>query len=342
MKYQFPKIDLHLHLDGSFRPETVWELVNEQNAPMPAETLEDYIAWMDKCAHSGSVNEFLEMFAAPLQVMQDPQSIIRITKELVEDIAKQGLVYAEIRFAPQLHTNKGMTQREAIEAVLEGARIGMEENPSIKIGIICCMMCQGAETVNWDANMETAKIVHEYLDKGVVCMDLAGAEGFVPLSNFAPLFKTAADLGTPLICHAGDSQDWRTVKDAIDMGARRIGHGHHVYENPELSRYCADHEIALEICPTSNIQCQTRETFALHPAYNLYAIGVPVTINTDNMTMSVTTLDDEYDHCLNEMGFEYEDLILMNINSAKYSFMPQEDKERIIKELEKCLDEVCE
>ena len=341
MKYNFPKIDLHLHLDGSFRPETVWELVQEQHVEMPVNTLEDYIAWMDEHAHSGSVNEFLEMFAAPLQVMQDEKSIIRITKELVEDIAKQGLVYAEIRFAPQLHTNKGLTQRQAIEAVLEGARIGMEENPTIKIGIICCMMCQGAETVNWDANMETAKIVHEYLDKGVVCIDLAGAEGFVPLSNFAPLFKVAKDLGTPIICHAGDSQDWTTVRDAIEMGAQRIGHGHHVYENPALSRYCADHEIALEICPTSNIQCQTRETFELHPAYNLYALGVPVTINTDNMTMSDTYLDIEYDHCLNEMGFEYEDLILMNINSAKYSFMPKEDKERIIKELEKCLDEAC-
>ncbi len=342
MKYNFPKIDLHLHLDGSFRPETVWELVNEQNVPMPVGTLENYIAWMDEHAHSGSVNEFLEMFAAPLQVMQDEKSIIRITKELVEDIAKQGLVYAEIRFAPQLHTNKGLSQRQAIEAVLEGARIGMEENPSIKIGIICCMMCQGAETVNWDANMETATIVHEYLDKGVVCLDLAGAEGFVPLSNFALLFQVAKDLGTPLICHAGDSQDWVTVKDAIEMGARRIGHGHHVYENPELSRYCADHEIALEICPTSNIQCQTRKTFELHPAYNLYMLGVPVTINTDNMTMSDTTLDDEYDHCLKEMGFSYEDLILMNINSAKYSFMSKEDKERILKELEKCLDEACE
>lgn len=341
MKYNFPKIDLHLHLDGSFRPETVWELVQEQNAPAPADTLEGYKQFIYKCVHSGAVNEYLKAFDAPLMVMQDRESLIRVTKELIEDLAKQGLVYAEIRFAPQLHTNKGLSQRQAIEAVLEGARIGMEENPTIKVGIICCLMCQGPETVNWDANMETATIVHEYLDKGVVCMDLAGAEGFVPLTNFAPLFKTARDLGTPIICHAGDSQDWVTVRDAIDMGAIRIGHGHHVYENPALSRYCADHEIALEICPTSNIQCQTRETYELHPAYNLYALGVPVTINTDNMTMSDTNLEIEYDHCLNEMGFEYEDLILMNINSAKYSFMPKEDKERIIKELEKCLDEVC-
>ena len=214
MKYSFPKVDLHLHLDGSFRPSTIWELVQKQGVQMPADTLEGYEAWMEKCSRSGSVNEYLKMFDAPLQVMQDQESLARITKELIEDIAKQGVVYAEIRFAPQLHTLKGLSQSQAIEAVLEGRRQGLEENPSIKIGIICCMMCVGTEDLNWDANMETATITHKYLDKGVVCMDLAGAEGFVPLSNFAPLFKTAKDLGTPLICHAGDSQDWRTVKDA--------------------------------------------------------------------------------------------------------------------------------
>ena len=185
-------------------------------------------------------------------------------------------------------------------------------------------------------------ITHEYLDKGVVCIDLAGAEGIVPLSNFAPLFAKAKELGTPIICHAGDSQDWRTVKDAIDMGAQRIGHGHHIYENPALSRYAAEHGIALEICPTSNVQCQTRETYELHPAWNLYSIGIPVTINTDNMTMSRVTLDDEYDHCLKEMGFEYEDLILMNINSAKVSFMKEEKKKEVLAKLERCLDEVSE
>ena len=340
MKYNFPKVDLHLHLDGSFRHETVWELVEKQGVKMPADTLEGYKEWMKKRSNSESVNEYLEMFDAPLQVMQDKESITRITEELIEDLYNQGLAYAEIRFAPQLHTNKGLTQRDAIEAVLEGRRKALKKYPEIKIGIICCMMCIGTEKVNWDQNMETASIAHEYMNDGVVCVDLAGAEGIVPLSNFAPLFEKARSTGIPCICHAGDSQDWRTVKDAIDMGAVRIGHGHHVYENPELSRYCADHEIALEICPTSNIQCKTRASYPLHPAYNLYAIGVPVTINTDNMTMARVSLDDEYDHCLNEMGFEYEDLILMNINSVKHSFMPEEDKKKILEKLEKCLDEL--
>lgn len=342
MKYPFPKVDLHLHLDGSFRIPTVWELVQKQGVTMPADSLEGYDAWMKKCSNAGSVNEYLKMFDAPLQVMQDPDSLIRITKELIEDLAAQGVAYAEIRFAPQLHCQKNMTQRDAIEAVLEGRRQGLEENPDIKIGIICCMMSVGPETLNWDANMETATITHEYLDKGVVCMDLAGAEGFVPLSNFKPLFDKATSLGTPVICHAGDSQDWKTVRDAIDMGAQRIGHGHHIYENPELCRIAAERGIALEICPTSNIQCQSRETYELHPAQNLLYMGVPVTINTDNMTMSRVNLETEYDHCLNEMGFEYEDLILMNMNSVACSFMKEEEKEELIEKLMSYLSEEAE
>lgn len=339
MKYTFPKVDLHLHLDGSFRPETVWELAMKQNVTMPADTLEGYKAWTDKCVNSGSVNEYLEAFAAPLQVMQDKESLSRFTYELIEDIAKQGLAYAEIRFAPQLHTDKGMSQREAIEAVIDGRNRGMADYPSIKIGIICCIMCVGKEEVNREANIETAKIVHEYLDKGVVCMDLAGAEGFQPVYEFEPIFKIARDLGTPVICHAGDSQDWTACDEAIRMGARRLGHGHHIYENPQLCRYAAEHEIPLEICPTSNVQCQTRKSYELHPAWNLFQMGIPVTINTDNMTMSKVTLDDEYDHCLEQMGFEYEDLILMNINSIRYSFAPEDYKQEVIAKLEKCLDE---
>ena len=336
-KYDFPKVDLHLHLDGSFRLKTMYELAKERNVDLPADSLEGFRKWMDEHADARDVNEYLEMFDVPTAVLQDKESLIRVTKELIEDIASQGERYAEIRFAPQLHVKKGLTQRDAIEAVLEGKRIGEQENPSIKIGIICCMMVVGPETVNWDANMETATITHEYLDKGVVALDLAGAEGIVPLTNFKGLFDKARELNTPYICHAGDSQDWVTVKDAINMGAIRIGHGHHIYENPELCRLAAKKGIALEICPTSNIQCKTRSSFPMHPAYNLFKLGIPVTINTDNMVMAKTTLDQEYDHCINEMGFDYKDIIKLNINSFKVSFAPKEYKEAMIKELESLL-----
>ena len=339
MKYPFPKLDLHLHLDGSFRIETIWQLAKERNIAMPTNTIEEYEKWLLDHSNAEDVNDYLKMFDAPLQVMQDKDSISRITKELIDDIAAQGLAYAEIRFAPQLHTKNGLSQKDAIEAVLEGRKKRLENNKNINIGIICCLMCVGDEKINWDANMETATVAHEYLDKGVVCIDLAGAEGIVPLKNFAPIIEKAKSYNTPIISHCGDSQDWHTVQDAIDFGAVRLGHGHHIYENPMLCRYAADHNIALEICPTSNISCKTRSSYEMHPAQNLYNMGIPITINTDNMTFSKITLEKEYDHCINEMGFEYEDLILMNINSVKASFMKEDEKENLIAELEKYLPE---
>jgi len=329
-KYDFPKVDLHLHLDGSFRIESMYEMANERNIELPGKTLECYRKWMDEHADAEDVNDYLQMFKWPTAVLQDKDSLIRTTKELIEDIAKQGVRYAEIRFAPQIHTKKGLSQKDAIEAVLEGKRIGEQENPTIKIGIILCMMSFGKEELTHEPNKETVSIAHKFLDKGVVAIDLAGAEGFDPLITYKPLFDIAHKTNVPCICHAGDSPEWPTVKDAIDMGVKRIGHGHHIYENPELVREAAKKGIALEICPTSNVQCKTRKSYKWHPAYNLYKVGIPVTINTDNMVMAKTTLDEEYDHCINEMGFEYNDIIQMNINSFKHSFANEDYKKEMI------------
>ena len=328
--YDFPKVDLHLHLDGSFRIETMYELAKERNITLPGETLEGYRKWMDEHADAKDVNDYLKMFDPPTQVLQDKEALIRVTKELIDDIAKDGLRYAEIRFAPQLHIHKGLTQADATEAVLEGKRLGEEANPSIKIGIITCMMCIGLDTVNWKENDETVDVCANYKDKGVVALDLAGAEGIVPLSNFAPLFEKAKKLGLNIISHAGDSQGPDTVKDALDFGVTRIGHGHHIYDDKDLCKRAADKHVALEICPTSNIQCKTQASFKEHPAKELLEMGIPVTINTDNMVMAKTTVNQEYDHCINEMGFEYKDLIKMNINSFETSFAPKEYKEEMI------------
>ena len=334
-KYPFPKVDLHCHLDGSFNIETVYELALKQGVELPGKTLEGYKQFLKDCSNADSVNDYLKMFDDPLKVMQDPESLTRITKEVIERLDAEGLAYCEIRFAPQLHTHKGMSQAQAVEAVLEGYR--QAKVNKIKIGFITCMMSVGPETVNWKENEETVEVCRQYLGKGVVALDLAGAEGIVPLSNFSKLFDKAKEYNLPIICHAGDSQDWKTVEDAINFGVSRVGHGHHIYENPELCRIAAEKGIALEICPTSNIQCKTRETFARHPASNLLNMGILVTINTDNPTLTRSTLEEEYDLCLKEMGFEEEDLILMNINSVKTSFMPEADKEAMIKELESYL-----
>lgn len=328
--YNFPKVDLHLHLDGSFRIETMYELAKERKITLPGESLEGYREWMNIHADAKDVNDYLQMFDPPTQVLQDKEALIRVTKELIDDIAKDGIRYAEIRFAPQLHTQKGLTQEEATKAVLEGKRLGELNNPSIKIGIITCMMCIGLDTVNAKENSETVDVCNEFKDKGVVALDLAGAEGIVPLKNFAPLFKKAKSLGLNIISHAGDSQGPDTVKDAIDFEVSRIGHGHHIYDDFKLCEIAASRKIALEICPTSNIQCKTQPSFEKHPAKKLFDMGIPVTINTDNMVMARTNINLELDHCLLEMGFSYKDLIQMNINSFEYSFASKKYKDEMI------------
>lgn len=327
--YNFPKIDLHLHLDGAFRFSTIWELAEKQNVKMTKDTLEEYISYIRYSANCGSVNQYLRMFDDPQKVMQDYESLSRITFELIEDLVHQGLGYAEIRFAPQFHTQKGMSQFEATEAVLEGRKKALEKYPTMRANIIACMMSLGPTAVNEKENYETIEVCKKYRNDGLVGIDLAGAEGIVPLSDFGKFFAKAKEANLNMTCHAGDSQGPDTVRDAISFGVTRIGHGHHIYEDQALCEIAKEKQIALEICPTSNIQCLTEPTYKLHPAKKLFDMGIPVTINTDNMTLAGTTLDDEYDHCINQMGFNRKDIIQMNINSINASFADEQTKESI-------------
>ena len=333
MKYTYPKIDLHLHLDGSIRPATVWELY-QKNGLLPEgadfETFTRDAAVLEPCL---DVNDCLAKFDLPLQIMQDAESITRITKELVCDLNEQGVVYAEIRFAPQLHTHKGMTQKEVIDAVIKGKEEGLQECPEIGIGLILCTMSIGLETVNKEENLETVRLCKEYLGKGVNALDLAGAEGIVPLRNFHYIFDLARELELPFTCHGGDSQDHETVKDAMDFGSLRIGHGHAVYEAPELCQRAIENNITFEICPTSNIRCQSRESYAAHPVKKLLDMGIRVTINTDNITIFDVTLDDEYDHCLKDMGFTEDDILKMLVYSAEATFLPADEKAKLVEKV---------
>ena len=333
-EYPFPKIDLHLHLDGSFRTKTMFELAQERGIELPGGTLESYEEYMIEHANAESVNDYLQMFDWPSAVLQDRDSLIRITKELIEDLAEKGVRYAEIRFAPQLHTRKGMSQADAIEAVLEGRRQGLEENPGIDINIINCMMSFGPETLNWDANMETVEVTKDYFsDDGVVALDLAGFEDSVPMSEYAELFVSPRKKGMNLTIHAGDNGIPQNCATVIEYGAKRIGHGHHCYYDAEIARLVVNTKTALEICLTSNIQCKTEPSYVKHPAKNLLDMGAVVTLNTDNMILSDITIEDEYDHALNECGFTWNDLITCNINSFRSSFMKEEDKAPYIEKL---------
>lgn len=336
MKFDFPKVDLHFHLDGSMLPELAWELAQERQLELPADNLEDFREFIVLTSDCTSVYQYLERFEMPLKILQDADALIRTTSEIIQHVAKQGLAYAEIRFAPQLHCQKGMTQRDAIDAVLLGVKEASEKAPSIKVGIILCCMIT-ADNVNRKENFETVALCEEYLGKGVVALDLAGPEGFVPMSEYAELFTEYHAKGLPLTIHAGDCDGAHSVNTALDFGPTRIGHGHHCFDDPAVTQRVIDNDIALEICLTSNIQCKTQPSFKEHPAKKLLDMGARVTLNTDNMILSNTTLDKEYEIAMKETGFTYNDLIQCNINSIKASFMPEADKAAYIEKLESYL-----
>ena len=332
-KYSFPKIDLHLHLDGSRLPESAWEMAAERGIALPADTLEAFRQFIVVTADCRSVNEYLKRFEMPLQILQDRAALDRTAYELVRLLAGQGLRYAEIRFAPQLHLRKGLTQRDAVEAVLSGVKRGMADCPSIDIGVILCAMCIGDYRLNMEANLQTVREAARALSEGVVAIDLAGAEGVTPLSGFATVFDLAKELGVPFTCHAGDSQGPETVLDALNFGTKRIGHGHHIFEDRALCARAIRDGVTLEVCPTSNIQCSTRSSSEAHPLKKLIDMGVSCTINTDNMILSDIDLDKEYDRCIEHMGLTLQDIIRCNINSVRASFMAPEKKLPLIEEL---------
>ena len=332
-----PMIELHLHLDGAIPPETMWDLANAQRIPMPAGTLEDFRRWLVKTSDCADVNTYLARFELPLQLMQTQEAIARVTKDVMSVLARQGHIYDEIRFAPQLHKRAGLTQRQAVEAVLEGRRQALLEHPDYDAGILLCAMCIGAETVNMEENLETVRLAKEFLGRGVMGADLAGAEGIVPLRRFRPVFDLANELHVPATCHAGDSQGPDTVRDALSFGVRRIGHGHHIYDDPSIWDEAISRGVTLEICPTSNIQCHTQPSYREHPAKKLLDAGLRLCISTDNMTLAAVCLPDEYRHCTQDMGFTPADVKKTLLCAAEAAFLPEDKKNALIARVKKAL-----
>lgn len=336
MKYDFPKIDLHFHLDGSMLPELTWKLASERNVKLPADNIDEFKEFLIRTADCGDVGEYLARFSMPTEILQDKAALYETTYAIIEHIAKIGLVYTEIRFAPQLHILKGMSQADAIDAVLEAKRDAERDNPSIRIGIIlCCMIAPNNN--NKELNFETVRLFEEYYGKDVVALDLAGFEDSVPMSEYAELFESPHKKGLNMTIHAGDNGIPQNVSTVIDYGAKRVGHGHHCYYDEDVTKKVIETKTALEICLSSNIQCKTEPSFALHPAKKLLDMGVKVTLNTDNMVFSNITIDTEYDHAINDCGFTYNDVIQCNINAVEASFMPEEDKPAIIEKLKSYL-----
>ena len=298
-------IELHLHLDGSLRAETVWELAKEQGIEIPAKSVEEVRYKMEVPEDCKTLEEYLERFALPTMVLQTEAAMERVAFELVETLAEEGVTYAEIRFAPQLHVRRGLTQAQVVEATIRGVKRGMEQYPGVRAGLILC--CMRGDT-NMDMNTETVEVAKQYLGDVVCAVDIAGAEALYPTTMFADLFAKAREYDLPMTIHAGEADGPESVKTALSFGTKRIGHGVASIEDPELMKRLVDEKITLEVCITSNYHTKEVATIEEHPFRKLFDAGVRVTLNSDNMTCSRVNINTEMDILRNVFGFTEEEL----------------------------------
>ena len=320
-------IDLHLHLDGAITMDIAKKLAALQNIKLPAENdeqLKKLLTVPDTCT---SLNDFLKCFALPDALMMTQEGISEAVYLVAENIRQQGVIYAEIRFAPQNHTEKGMSQEEAVQAALEGLK-----RTELKANIIlCCMRGEGNEA----ANYETLELTKKYLveDGGVTGMDLAGAEALYPTSKYAALFDKAREYGIPFTIHAGEAAGAESVRCAIEYGAERIGHGVRIREDDSVCELVKNKGIFLEMCPTSNRQTHAVENMKDYPFIKYLNEGIKVTLNTDDMAIEGITLAEEFRYIENEFGLTSEQKKIILNNAVDAAFTSAAVKEELKKEL---------
>ena len=290
---KFPKdadclIDLHLHLDGSLSADCVRHLGEMQGIEVPeGEELEKMLSVSEGCR---DLNEYLEKFEFPLSLLQTEEAIEYAVKSLEDRLLVEGVAYAEIRFAPQLHTRRGLTQDAVVRAAIRG-----NNSSKLKANLILCCMRMGD---NKEANLETVRMAAKYLGDGVCAADLAGAEALFGNGNFVDEFALCRQLGVPFTLHAGEAAGADSVRTALEMGAARIGHGVRSIEDEDVVSSLRDKGILLELCPTSNLNTNMFERLSDYPIRKLMDAGVKVSINTDNTAVSRTSIRREWDEVI--------------------------------------------
>jgi len=322
---RLPKAELHCHLDGSVRPQTLLELGREYGVAMPrhdAESLRRFMLVED----ARNLEEYLERFDVTLSVLQTAEALERVTYELLEDAARDGVRYMEIRYSPVLNVRRGLSLGETIEAPLRGIARAERETGTIGRLIVCAI-----RTMSPDVSMELAQLAVAYKRKGVVGFDLAGAEAENPASLHAKAFDYVRQHDMACTCHAGEGDDASSIRQAVHVcGANRLGHATRLFEDDSLAEYVNDRRIALEICLTSNVQTRVTPTYEAHPLRRYFDRGMNVVLNTDNRLMSGTTLTDEYEHAANRLGFDFDELARIALNGFESAFLPYEERQRLV------------
>lgn len=340
-----PKAVLHDHLDGGLRPSTIIELAQAIGyTKLPTHDPEKLAQWFEEACNSGSLERYLETFDHTIAVMQTHEAIVRIAREAAIDLARDGVVYAEVRGAPELFTQGGLTLDQVIEATTqgftEGAELARSEGLNIRVEQILCALRQN------DFADEVAHKVVEFRDRHVVGFDIAGPEDGFPAKNYLSAFDYLREQNAHFTIHAGEAYGPASIWQAIQLcGTDRIGHGVRIVEDidfsgptPKLGRlaaYVRDRRIPLELCPTSNLQTGAAKDYATHPITTLEKLRFRVTINTDNRLMSRTSMSNEMAHMVEAADWTLTDLQRVTVNALKSAFIPFDERLKIIEEVVK-------
>jgi len=321
---KLPKTDLHVHLDGSLRVQTIFDLAKKQKVKLPADTeegLKKIVCCDDNCK---DLDEYLKGFGVTLSVMQTEDALFRTAYELAEDASKENIRYMEVRYSPILHTQQGLRLTTISNAVLDGLAAA-EKDFDIKTGVIIC----GIRNMDPNTSLELAKLAVAYKNKGVIGFDLAGSEYNYPAKDHKEAFYLALNNNINITIHAGEAYGPKSIAEALHYcGTHRIGHGTRLIEDGDLLNYVNDHRIPLEICLKSNLHTKSVKSIKEHPLKFYYDFGLRVTLNTDNRLISDTTLTDEFMLAIKELGMEYPDIKNIIINGFKSSFIHY--RERVV------------
>ena len=331
-----PKVVLHDHLDGGLRPETIIELAGETGyMDLPTTDPAGLAAWMQRGANRKDLTLYLETFAHTVGVMQTPEAVARVARECAEDLAADGVVYAEVRFAPELHVERGLTLDGAIEAVLDGFARG-SAGTGLTIRAICTAMR------HLDRSAEVAEAAVRWRDHGVVAFDIAGPEDGHPPDDHLDAFQYCHRENFHITIHAGEAYGPRSIWKALQFcGAERLGHGIRIIEDVaadgpgertlgRLAHYMRDRRIPLEVCPTSNINTGVFASMAEHPIDTLVDLRFRVTVNTDNRLMSNVSMTSEMAALVDAFGYGWARLRWLTVNAMKSSFLPFRERLQMI------------
>lgn len=325
--FSLPKVDLHRHLEGSLRLSTLAEIAREHGVDLPSYDIEELRPYVQMTDDPADFHRFLEKFRLLRHFYKTPEAVARVAYEAVADASEDNVRYLELRFNPAaLARTQGFSFQEVSDWVIEAVERAQHDYP-IKVRLIA--------TIVRDEGVDNAKRIIEValprVGRGMVGLDLAGDEVNFSAEPFAPLFCTAREAGMGLTVHAGEAGGAENVRQAVvEMGARRIGHGVRSIENSDVIKLLRDEGIALEVCPTSNLQTGVMHNFSHHPLRDLYMLGVRVTLNTDDPSVSDTTLTDEYLVAVLAMGIRMSQLRAMTLNALQAAFLPDDERQELV------------